>query len=430
MEKKSDNTTPEHDSSVNESPTSNQSTNRSAGTIEAGATIKPVSRFEEITGMNISLRQVKMGIYAFLIVFLISLFTIKPFLARALYHNFANVDDYRIFENREVKAGAGQPWEIATPPFTHAAPDAKTQQLLDSLDTTALLMIDQGKIAYEKYDRGGGVDELHGSFSMAKSIVAILAGFAVQEGAIQSVENPIKTWITEWSDRPEGDIRVRDLLSMSSGLNWRESYANPFSVTTEAYYGWGLIQTALKQRLSEELRTGKDFKYQSGSTELMGVVLSRAVNQNLSDYASVKLWQPIGAEKTALWSLDHAVNPNEGTMHPAVEKAFCCFNARARDFARIGQFVLQQGQWNAQPLLNSAWVKEMITPKVADYYGYQWWVLNTRQGPIPYARGILGQYILVVPQKNRVVVRLGRQMGEREDHHPVEVRALAEWALN
>jgi CubicO group peptidase (beta-lactamase class C family) len=392
------------------------------------APVKPISRFEEITGMNISFRQVKLGIYSFLMVFVISLFTIKPFLARALYHNFADIDDYRIFENREVKTGVTQPWEVGAQSV--AGPDAKTQALLDQLDTTALLMVDQGKIVYEKYDRGGGVDELHGSFSMAKSIVAILTGFALQDGAITNVENPIKTWITEWTDRPEGDIRIRDLLSMSSGLNWVESYQNPFSVTTESYYGWNLIQTALKQRLSPELQTGKDFKYQSGSTELMGLVLSRAVNQNLSDYASVKLWKPIGAEKPALWSLDHADNPNEGSMHPPVEKAFCCFNARARDFAKIGQFVLQQGQWGGTPLLNAAWVKEMVTPKVADYYGYQWWVLNTPQGPIPYARGILGQYIVVVPQKNRVIVRLGKQMGQRIDHHPEEVRALVEWALN
>ena len=166
---------------------------------------KPVSKFEEITGMNISLRQVKIGIYSFLFVFIISLFTIKPFLARSLYHNFADIDDYKIFDNREVKAGVAQPWEMAG--ATHSAPDASTQKLLDSINTTALLMIDQGKIAYEKYDRGGAVDELSGSFSMAKSIVAILTGFAIQDGAIPKVDSEISTWITEWADRPEGKSR-------------------------------------------------------------------------------------------------------------------------------------------------------------------------------------------------------------------------------
>jgi CubicO group peptidase (beta-lactamase class C family) len=388
---------------------------------------KPVSKFEEITGMNISLRQVKIGIYSFLFVFVISLFTIKPFLARSLYHNFADIDDYKIFDNREVKAGVAQPWEMAG--ATHSAPDASTQKLLDSINTTALLMIDQGKIAYEKYDRGGAVDELSGSFSMAKSIVAILTGFAIQDGAIPKVESEISTWITEWADRPEGKITIRDLLTMSTGLNWDEAYINPFSITTEAYYGGALVQTALKQRLVEDRQPGIDFKYQSGSTELLGLLVARAVNKPLSAYASEKLWQPIGAEKTALWSIDHSEKLNEANLKPAVEKSFCCFNARARDFAKIGQFILQQGQWNGKPLLSSQWIQEMTSPKVANYYGYQWWVLSTPQGPIPYARGILGQYIIVVPQKNRVVVRLGKKMGERVDHHPAEVRALADWAL-
>ena len=387
----------------------------------------PMSRFEEITGMKIDFRMLKIGFYSFLVVFVISLFTIKPFLASAIYHNFANIDDYLIFDNREVKTAAPQPWEVAT--ATHAGPDAQTQKLLDELQTTALLMIENGKIVYEKYAMGGGVDELSGSFSMAKSIVGMMTGFAVQEGSIQNIDNPIKTWISEWADRAEGNLSVRDLLTMSTALNWSESYWNPFSITTEAYYGSSVIKTALKQRLVEGKTPGKDFSYQSGSSQLLGVVVSRATNKKLSDYTSEKLWQPIGAEKTALWSIDHSENLNEANLQPSMEKAYCCFNARARDFAKIGQFVLQKGQWNGKQLLNAQWVDEMTTPKTADYYGYQWWVLKTAQGNIPYARGILGQYIMVVPQKNRIIVRLGMKTGERDDHHPIEVRAMADWAL-
>ncbi len=377
--------------------------------------------------MNINFRMVKFGIYAFLIVFVISLFTIKPFLARAIYHNFANIDDYKIFDNREVKSAVPQPWVLAE--GTHSGPSAETQKLLDDLQTTALLMVEDGKIVYEKYSLNGGPDELSGSFSMAKSIVGMLVGFALQDGAIQNIENPIKTWLSEWTDRPEGDLKIRDLLSMSSALNWNESYWNPFSITTEAYYGSSLIKTALKQRLVDEKLPGKDFSYQSGTSQLLGVIVSRATNQKLSDYASVKLWQPIGAEKAALWSLDHSENVNEANLQPSMEKAFCCFNARARDFAKVGQFVLQKGQWNGKQLLSSNWIDEMISPKTVDYYGYQWWIMKTNQGLVPYARGILGQYILVIPQKNRVVVRLGMKTGERDDHHPIEARALVEWAL-
>ena len=383
------------------------------------------SRFEEITDIKINTKQLKIGVFAFLFMFVISLFTLKPFLGAAIYHNFADIDDYQIFSNREVKVVSPQPWEMSATP--HAAPSAETQKLLEELKTTALVMIDQGKISYEQYSLSGGVDEVSGSFSMAKSIVGILTGFALQDGAIPRIDAEIKTWIPEYADRPEGKITVRDLLTMSSGLNWDEAYWNPFSITTEAYYGSTLINTSLKQRLVNE--PGKVFSYQSGSTQLLGLLVSRAVNKSLSQYASEKLWQPLGAEKPALWSIDHSENLNEANIHPAVEKAYCCFNARARDFAKIGQFILQGGSWNGKPLLDANYVQEMTSPKVANYYGYQWWVLDTPQGKIPYARGILGQYIMVIPQKNRVIVRLGMKTAERVDHHPIEVRALAEWGL-
>ena len=386
---------------------------------------KPMSKFEEVTGMNISVKQIKVGFYAFLAVFVISLFTLKPFLATAIYHNFATIQDYQFFSNREVKIATPQPWEMGSVP--HSPPDAELQKLLDQLKTTAVVMIDHGKITYEKYNLSGGVDEISGSFSMAKSIVAILTGFAIQDGAISRIDSEIKTWIPEWTDYPEGKITVRDLLTMSSGLNWDESYYNPFSITTEAYYGSHLVFTALKQRLINE--PGKVFSYQSGSTQLLGLVVSRAVNKSLAQYASEKLWQPLGAEKTALWSIDQSENLNEAKIHPSIEKAYCCFNARARDFAKLGQFILQKGQWNGKSLLDSKYVEEMISPKVAPYYGYQWWVLPTPEGNIPYARGILGQYIIVIPQKERVIVRLGMKTADRIDHHPIEVRSLVAWGL-
>jgi len=384
-----------------------------------------MSRFEEVTGMKINVKQVKIGFFAFLIVFVISLFTLKPFLGTAIYHNFATIYDYKFFNNREVKIATPQPWPMS--PTQHSAPSAETQKLLDHLKTTALVMIDHGKISYEKYSLDGGVDELSGSFSMAKSFVAILVGFALQEGAITRIDAEIKTWIPEWADYPEGTITVKDLLTMSSGLNWDESYWNPFSITTEGYYGSTLYYTALKQRLVKP--PGKEFSYQSGSTQLLGIVLSRAVNKSLAQYASEKLWQPLGAEKAALWSIDHSESANEASLKPAIEKAYCCFNARARDFAKIGQFILQQGQWNGKSLLDPKYIQEMTTGKTVPYYGYQWWVLPTPQGDIPYARGILGQYIMVFPQKDRVIVRLGHRTAERTDHHPIEVRALAEWGM-
>ncbi len=370
-------------------------------------------------------RQIKAGVFAFLFVLFCSMIFLKPYLPSAVYHNFATIMDYKFFQNRVVPSqGPGVPWPVSTTPMS--PPDQQLEDKLDGIKTTALLVLDHGAIAYEKYSLGGGQDEISGSFSMAKSIVSLLTGFALQERKIDSLDEPVDPWFPEWSKRPPSHITIRNLLTMSSGLNWEESYWNPFSVTAEAYFGDNILMTAFRQRPA--IDPGTTFQYQSGTTQLLGILVSRAAKKPLSAYASEKLWIPLGAERDALWSVDH----EEGT-----EKAYCCFNARARDFARLGQLVLNTGKWNGVQLLNADYIKQMTTPnmildetqKPTDYYGYQWWVLRTPTEDIPYARGILGQYIIVIPSKERVVVRLGMNKGKTIEHHPEEVRALVEWAL-
>ena len=383
----------------------------------------PVEKEEQKTGLDF--RQLKLGIYGFLVMLFASLFFLKPYLPTALRHNFAGIYDYQFFSNRGVEAAnPGTPWPVST--NTLAPPPPETEKLLSDLETTALLVIENGQIVYEKYSGSGGQDVLSGSFSMAKTVVGLLTGIAIQEKKIASLDEPIGTYLPEWSASPEGKITIKNLLTMSSGLNWDESYWNPFAVTAEAYYGLNLLTPTLKQRLIHD--PGTVFSYQSGTPQLLGLILTRATNLNLAVYASKKLWIPMGAEKDALWSLDH---------ENGMEKAYCCFNARARDFARIGQLMLQKGEWNHRPIVNPEYVTAMTTPngvpgadgKPTDDYGYQTWIVQTPQGNVPYARGILGQAIIVIPQKNRVVVRLGSKTSESSDHHPAEVRALINWAM-
>ncbi len=370
-------------------------------------------------------RQVRLGIGAFGAVLLVCMVAIKPYLLTAVYRNFATIYDYRHFENRKVRAqGVAEPLLPGARALTPPKPE--TGKLLLDLKTTVLLALQNGQLVYERYFLDGGPDVLSGSFSVAKSIVAILTGIALQEGRIKSLDESLENYLPEWEGREEGKIRIRDLGNMTSGLNWDESYWNPFSVTAEAYYGTSLLQTALRQR--SVFPPGSRFSYQSGSTQLLGMVVSRAVNLPLSEFASRRLWIPIHAEADALWSLDH---------EDGMEKSYCCFNARARDFARIGELVRQRGSWAGNPVVDPAFVEKMISPHFVpneqggpvDYYGFQWWILKTPSGPVPYARGILGQYIVVIPQKGRVLVRLGKATGERTDHHPVELRALVEWGL-
>jgi CubicO group peptidase (beta-lactamase class C family) len=370
-------------------------------------------------------RLFKVALVGFLFVLLCVLYFLKPYLPTAVYYNFANIDDYKIFSNRIVKrAETPEAWSVAA--TKNVGPNTETAKQLEKLDTTALLMIENGEIVYEHYSLTGAVDEISGSFSMAKSIVGLLMGFALDDKVIESVNDPISKYFPSWLNAPQGEITLKQLLGMNSGLNWNESYANPFSITTEAYYGDDLFLTALRQKVIRP--PGSYFEYQSGSTQLLAFIISNATNKTVSQYASEKLWAPIKAEKDALWSLDH---------EDGMEKAYCCFNATASDFARIGQLVLNHGQWHGKQLISADYLREMTTPsgvldetqKPVDYYGYQWWILQTPQGPVPYARGILGQYVIVIPQKNRVVVRLGMKRGKTIDHHPEDLRALVEWGL-
>ncbi len=374
----------------------------------------------------------KPALIAFSFVLLASLLFIKPYLIRAVIYNFPDIYDYKHFSNRAVHAGKAEPWEVALDP--KFKPDTTLEHRLKDLKTTSLLVVQNGKIVYEKYDLEGGPQVLSGSFSMAKSIIALLTGFALQDHQIQSLDDPLIQYLPEWqykSLNPEdpalarASVTLRRLLTMTAGSNWSEDYVNPFGITTESYYGDDLFRTALRQQVI--VKPGSVFNYQSGVTQLLGMAVSRAVHQSLADYASEKLWIPLGAEHEALWSLDH---------EDGLEKAFCCFNATARDFARLGQLVLQKGMWKDHSLLNTAYLEEMVKPhqvldrkgEPTNYYGFQWWIEQSHQGPVYYMRGILGQYVLVLPFKNAVIVRLGHKKGERIDHTFEEVKLLIDWA--
>jgi len=207
---------------------------------------------------------------------------------------------------------------------------------------------------------------------------------------------------------------------MSSGSNWDESYTSPMSMTTQAYYGNDLQALAEEMHVVDE--PGKYFSYKSGDTQLLSLIVKNATGKALGDYASEKLWQPMGAEHDALWCLD---------KKDGLEKAYCCFNSNARDFARFGKLVLNHGRFNGKQVISEKYITEATTParyllddegKPLDFYGFQWWIVKSGGKYIPYARGILGQYIFAIPEKNAIIVRLGHTRSENYiAHHPCDV---------
>lgn len=323
-----------------------------------------------------------------------------------------SLTEYTIFENREVKAGKEQPWNIARNYNQKTIPENYLKDF-ERLKTIAYVVIKNDSIVQEQYWDGFGENSYTNSFSMAKTIVSILIGAAIEEGKIKSVDEPIANYLPQYKEGKGANITIKHLLTMSSGINFDEDYGNPFSYPAVAYYHSDINEVLKKYEAVDE--PGKVFKYLGGNTQLLCSILEKATGERLSDYASEKLWQPIGAKNTAYWSLDS----KEGE-----EKASCCFNSNARDFARIGKLYLDSGKCNGTQIVPVEYVLESIKPadlvdeqgKKNQKYGYQWWTIPNFKGHyIFYARGILGQYVFCIPDKNMIVVRLGH---EREKSKP------------
>ena len=337
---------------------------------------------------------------------------------KALIYWYANIDDYEIFENRTVAASKPFPWPFSEN-YNQIELGASYEDSLKKYETTAFLVIQDTAILYERYFEGYDEKSISNSFSAAKSIVSLLVGIAIFEADIESVFQPVSDFLPRFKEGDLANITIRDLLTMSSGLEWDEGYASPFSVTTEAYYGNDL--KAMVNQLEPEELSGQRFQYKSIDTQVLAEVLEIATGQSISDYAQNRLWRKIGAEQDALWSLDRA-----GGM----EKAFCCFNSTARDFARIGQLVLNKGRsLDGVQVVHPDYIEMATKPaqysrkeEAIDHYGYQWWIVHYKGKAIPYARGILGQYIFVLKDKGAVVVRLGKKRSKSyRNDHPVDV---------
>lgn len=336
--------------------------------------------------------------------------SVPTYLMNALIHGNPDLNDYQFFPNRTVSAGKTMPWKISPQVNTVTLPDTLLMNI-EKMQTVAFLVIRDQEIIYEKYWEGYSESSLSNSFSAAKSIVGLLVGIAMDEGYIDSVNQSVGDFLPEYAVGDKKNIRIRDLLTMSSGLNWEEAYTSPYSVTTQAYYGDNL--SALLADLEVITPPGKHFNYLSGDTQLLAMVLKRATGKDLSEYASEKLWKKMGAVHDALWSLDH---------EDGMEKAYCCFNSNARDFARFGQLILNNGSWNGEQVISEDYLREATSPasyllddnnKPVDFYGFQWWIIPYKDQSIPYMRGILGQYIFALPEQNAVIVRLGHKRSKQ-----------------
>jgi CubicO group peptidase (beta-lactamase class C family) len=314
-------------------------------------------------------------------------------------HTTAFIDDYVYFENDTVtNSPQTQPWpkhknyNIATP----TSPLLKANQ---TYGTVAYLIIKNDSLWYESYAPEYAADSKTNSFSMAKSITVALMGKAIQDGYIKSLDQPIGDFYDNYNGNA---TTVGDLASMASGLDWDESYKSPFSVTARAYYDDDLSSTILNQKVVDP--PGTYYKYLSGNTQLLGMIVQKATNKPLAQYLSESFWEPMGMEHDALWQVDDASN--------RLAKTYCCIASNARDFAKFGKLFKDNGCWNQQQLLDASFVSLATQARFKDTpYGYGFWISDHMDKHIFVMRGILGQYVIVIPEDDLIIVRLGHQRG-------------------
>lgn len=343
------------------------------------------------------------------------------YLRCALIHLLPKIDQYPIFENRTIEAGAPQAW-IQSEDYNKLSIPEKYLPVFDELGTVAFVIIKDSSLLFEQYWEDYSPKSHSNSFSMAKSIVSLAIGCAIDDGFIKNVDQPVSDFYPEFQGYNGKVLTLRHLLTMSAGVDFDEAYSSPFSPTTKLYYGDDLEKIALGMKETEE--PGVNFIYQSGVTQLLSLIVEKATGENISSYVSRKLWTPMNAEEDALWSLDK----KEG-----IEKAYCCFNSNARDFARFGQLILNKGSWNGRQLVSESYITEATTPDTSltfkEYnetnhcYGFQFWHLTYKGMEIPYMRGILGQYVFAIPELNAVVVRLGHKRSDTRSaqHYPDDI---------
>ena len=365
-------------------------------------------------------RKIRISRFGLLVIITLSLFTSCQ-LGRFVIYNFADIKDHKKFQSRPLTANTS-PYNFQTtnsgkiPKEINGIPFDK---YLEDNKTVAFLIIKNDTIHYEKYFKGYDKQSIVPSFSMAKSVTSILIGCAIDEGLIKSVDEPITNYIPELINNGFDKVTIKHLLQMTSGIKFNESYVNPFGDAASFYYG-----------LKLKSEPGKKFEYVSGNTQLLGLVLERSLKgKTITSYLQEKLWTPLGMEYDASWSIDRKKN--------GIEKTFCCLNARARDFAKIGRLYLHNGKWNGKQIISQNWVEESTNADTTNggvvFYKYQWWLptallnLGAEKYNLKYpnkekltlssdkdfmAEGILGQFIYVNPTKKLIIVRLGKNEGK------------------
>ena len=309
---------------------------------------------------------------------------------------------YKVYEYEENSSAGGYAPE---PIVLRSKPEL--DQFLTESETTAFLVVKDNVLVHEWYAEDIDPEALHTSFSVSKSMVSTVVGMAISDGSISSLDDAITKYVPELlkSDPRFGEITLRHLITMTSGIAYNEDDFSAFGDQISTYYSTNLRKSAItKTKISE--KPGVRWNYNNYNPQLLGLAVERATGKSFSNYMSEKVWAPMGAEADASWSMDSFYN--------GFEKMESGLNARPIDFARFGLMFANGGAVNGKQVVPQEWVKEATAStgvsigrhdSLEQNYNFLWWVYPNNRFA---AQGKLGQYIFISPDKGTVIVRLGR----------------------
>jgi CubicO group peptidase (beta-lactamase class C family) len=315
----------------------------------------------------------------------------------------------KIFKTHVIKRGDHvHPLPVAAhqidPTFTYDGKTWTVDEYMKAYRVSGLLVLKDGKIVLEKYGLGRKPTDRWTSFSVAKSVTSTLVGAAIQDGKIKSIDDPVTAYIPELKGSAYEGVSVRQMLMMSSGVKWNETYTDPNSDVAKA--GGSVTEPGVNpmvsylRKLPRDKPPGSTFHYNTGETDLVGVLVSKATGKTLAQYASEKIWKPWGMEQDAVWMTD----PGDQ------ERGGCCISMTLRDYGRVGLLIAEGGKVNGKPLVPPWWVGQATKQEIAldpakpesGGYGYFWWI---RPNGSYEAVGIFGQAVTTFRDDHLIIVQ-------------------------
>lgn len=294
--------------------------------------------------------------------------------------------------------------------FTHSGETFETRAFLESTDTSALFVLKDGEILFEDYWLTGKVDRPWLTHSVSKSFISAAVGLAIREGHIGSVEDPISQYVPAFEGSGYDGVAIRDVLQMSSGIKWDETYSDPNSDINRLgkVMFFGTSYDDFVASMINEKTPGTYNRYTGMDTQALTALVVTATGQSVADFLTEHLWHPLGAENNAFWTTDKSGR----------ELGLGGFNATARDLAKLGELYRLNGNWNGKQILPEDWVTASVTPTAPHLvpgeneqsahgfgYGYQWWLPEAGSQDFT-AIGIYNQFVYVSPETGIVIVKL------------------------